>query len=68
MATKPGCTLEGLPSEPLAALRRLLDVLSQTPGAILYRGPDRWQALEPGNVGDILELDENRLPRWRTPD
>lgn len=43
---------------------RSLDVFSQTPGAILYRGPEGWRALEPGTPGQVLAIGDDRLPYW----
>lgn len=48
-------------------LKDLLDTLGTTPGMILYRGQDRWYALPPGNVGDILVLQTTLLPAWQAP-
>lgn len=56
-------------SEDIAQrIQEALDVLSQTPGAILYRDEDRWRALEPTQVGDVLALDTDLLPGWFPPD
>jgi hypothetical protein len=48
-------------------LQGLLDVLSQTPGAIIYRDVDGWKALQPGSVGQVLTLNSELLPEWQTP-
>lgn len=48
-------------------LREALDVLGQTPGSILYRDQDRWRALEPGNIGDVLAIDTDGMPGWFDP-
>lgn len=48
-------------------LQRALDLLSEQPGSLLYRGLDRWVALPPGNVGDVLICNEGALPEWRDP-
>ena len=48
-------------------LQEALDVLSAKPGAIIYRGPDGWRALNPENVGDVLTIDNNLLPSWQPP-
>lgn len=56
-----------LTPEVYATLQEFLDVLSQTPGAIIYRGADSWEALEPGPVGYILSLNASQIPYWRDP-
>lgn len=48
-------------------LQKSLDLLSDQPGSLLYRGLDRWVALPPGNVGDVLICGEGALPEWRDP-
>lgn len=67
LATKRGTATVTLPTEPFEAIQRMLDLLSTTPGAIIYRAPDGWRALEPGPMGYILHLNEARLPEWRPP-
>lgn len=43
----------------------ILDVVGQTPGAILYRGPDFWDILMPGPAGNILTSHgPNEAPSW----
>lgn len=54
-------------SDPYALLQQFLDILSQEPGAILYRGPDMWEALHPGDPGSLLVLSDERLPIWEPP-
>lgn len=54
-------------ASPEQDLSDQLDVLSQTPGAIIYRGEDRWLALEPGDIGDVLALDDDLMPYWAKP-
>lgn len=52
-------------SEDLAQrIREGLDVLGQTPGSILYRDEDRWRALEPGEIGQVLAIDTDGMPGW----
>lgn len=41
-----------------------LDVFSQNQGAILYRGPDGWQALESPGEGYALVTDDQGYPTW----
>lgn len=53
-----------LPTEPFAALQEMLDLLSTTPGAIIYRHADGWRALEPAQPGYVLRLDSERYPYW----
>lgn len=48
-------------------LQKLLDVLGDEPGSILVRGPDRWIALPPGNLGDVLVIGDGGVPEWRDP-
>lgn len=48
-------------------LQRLLDVLGDTPGSILIRGPDKWIALPPGDLGDVLVVGDGGLPEWVDP-
>lgn len=50
-----------------ARLREALEVFSTSPGAILFRGPDRWQALEPGPLGWVLIIGSDGLPTWEDP-
>lgn len=45
----------------------LLDAIGGTPGAILVRGPDRWVALPPGNIGDVLIINDGGMPEWVDP-
>ena len=47
-----------------AELQRLLDMISDQPGAILYRADDRWRALVPDRPGLVLTLNERRMPAW----
>lgn len=44
-----------------------LDAITQTTGALMFRGPEFWQALEPGNIGDILTVNTNGFPVWAPP-
>lgn len=48
-------------------LQKLLDVLSDKPGAILVRGPDTWIALDPGPVGYVLAIGAGGVPIWEDP-
>ena len=48
-------------------IRAMLDCIGSLPGSLIYRGPDRWQALEPGNPGDVLTVDANGYPQWVDP-
>lgn len=48
-------------------LQRLLDSLSQTPGSILYRDDNAWKALPPGEIGQVLAIDNNLRPYWAWP-
>lgn len=48
-------------------LQRVLDVIGAEPGSILVRGPSKWIALPPGNLGDVLVIGDGGLPEWRDP-
>jgi len=48
-------------------ISRSLDVFSQTPGAILYRGAEVWEALGPGPDGAVLIMRDG-LPAWGVPE
>lgn len=54
-------------SDPFAILQLLLDILSQQPGAIIYRGPDMWEALHPGPELSTLIIGPDGLPIWDPP-
>lgn len=49
-------------------VQKALDTIGSTPGAILYRGKDRWRVLLPGKEGDILTLDDELMPYWAPPE
>lgn len=51
----------------VADLQAMLDILGSTPGSILVRGPDRWIALLPGQVGDVLSINAGGIPQWVDP-
>lgn len=48
-------------------LQEALDLLGDTPGSILIRGPDMWYALPPGPLGYVLVIGEGALPIWVDP-
>jgi hypothetical protein len=49
-------------------MNTLLDVLSRVEGAMMYRGPDGWLPILPGNPGDILVIDlATGNPQWASP-
>lgn len=48
-------------------LQAIMDTIGDTPGSILVRGPDRWIALPPGNLGDVLVVGDGGVPEWRDP-
>lgn len=54
-------------SDDYLRLQKLLDVIGNVPGSILVRGPDSWIALLPGNIGDVLVINDGGLPEWRDP-
>lgn len=43
-------------------LTELLDILGFAPGSILFRGPEFWEALPPGNAGEVLTTSGALLP------
>lgn len=43
-----------------------LDVLSQLPGSVLFRGTEFWEALGPGDPGQILAIGADGIPFWAT--
>lgn len=46
-------------------LSELLDNIAWEPGTVLYRNADdMWVGLSPGLEGEILTVDENRMPKW----
>lgn len=46
------------------SIQAYLNSLSQLPGSVLYRDSISWQALAPGNAGQILALNQNAMPEW----
>ena len=54
-------------ADPEALLQRMLDMISNEPGSILYRDAFGWVALAPTQAGDVLVLNANKLPRWESP-
>lgn len=48
-----------------ADAQTLLDAISAAPGSMLFRGTDGWQALAPGDPGDILAVgDDSASVEW----
>ena len=43
-------------------LTELLDILGFKPGSFLYRGPEFWEVIEPGNAGEVLTTQGDSLP------
>lgn len=44
---------------------RVLDGIGVAPGTMLFRGPDLWMPVTPGNVGDFLRYNGTaRKPEW----
>lgn len=41
-----------------------LDILAQTPGAILFRNTEYWDGLAPGEPGQVLRIGFGGLPVW----
>lgn len=49
-------------------LTELLDILGFEPGSVLFRGPEFWEALPPGQVGQVLTAGDAGTPvRWANP-
>lgn len=58
--------VEGLDS---MAITDDLDLISNVPGAMLYRGPDHWVGLLPPSEGAVLAFDvATQLPFWIVPE
>lgn len=63
-ATKHGL----MPKWTSALISALLDLISTTRGAILYRGATAWSALSPGTSGDVLTSNgAGADPSYETP-
>lgn len=45
----------------------VLDAIGWSKGDILYRGPDQWEVLPAGAVGQILALSDDLIPQWQNP-
>jgi len=45
----------------------ILDQIGTTPGMLVYRRPEGWRALAPGNTGQVLALNAAKLPVWVNP-
>lgn len=54
------------PVTSLFDLSRILDVISQTPGAVLYRDNEWWVAVPPGTPGQRLTVGIDGFPLWQT--
>jgi len=54
-------------SDDYTRLQSLLDVIGNEPGMILVRGPDRWIALPPGELGYVLIIGPGAVPEWADP-
>jgi len=61
-------SLEDQVTATTVRLRKALDVLGQEPGSILVRGANRWKALPPGEIGQVLAIGEDGMPGWYWPD
>jgi len=49
-------------------IQQLLDSIGFQPGTLLARTADEWQALLPGDAGDVLTMDPSTgLPDWAPP-
>jgi len=57
-----------MPKWTSALISALLDLISTTRGAILYRGSSAWSALNPGTNGDVLTSNGTGAdPSYETP-
>lgn len=45
-------------------IRRGLDVIGSTEGGILYRGPEYWEVLPPGEENQVLLIGPDGVPIW----
>jgi len=45
-------------------IRRGLDVIGNVEGGILYRGPEYWEVLPPGDEDQVLLIGPDGLPVW----
>lgn len=52
-------------SERIAAM---LEAIGQIEGSLLYRAVDRWRALKPGELGQVLAIGYDGMPGWYDPD
>lgn len=48
------------------SIKAYLNSLGQLPGSILYRNKISWEALAPGTQGQVLSIDDDLMPYWRT--
>lgn len=49
-------------------MSEMLDNLSYTPGAMMFRGPYAWEGIQPGLTGQVLSYREGGAsPQWVTP-
>lgn len=58
-------TMTDLPSRTEAS--RILDILGNVEGSILYRDTDGWRTLPPGEEGQVLTTGPDLLPYWADP-
>lgn len=52
------------PMPALTDVTQSLDVVGQTPGDMMYRGPSYWTAIPIGEAGQILTLNASSVPVW----
>lgn len=58
-------TYEDIPAPPPPDIQALLDAISTTRGAVLFRGDAGWQALAPGTSGQFLQTQgAGADPQW----
>jgi len=54
-------------ADPEELLQTMLDLISNEPGSLLYRGANGWVALPPEQAGYVLALGDDLLPFWTPP-
>jgi len=54
-------------ADALRALQAMLDLISQEPGSIVYRGLNDWEAAIPERAGQLLVVQANGLPAFEDP-
>jgi hypothetical protein len=51
--------------DAIQAIQPMLDSISATPGAMIYRGTNYWADIAPGSPGQVLSIDiDTGIPKW----